>query len=90
MPGEQPASTYPFASNILLFIMQIIITIYGYKSSFTMRMVTSFLGLAGFMIAVPYFANEGGGFAYDSVFILCLFYGFFAGICLCTVFQMGA
>ena len=86
MPDEQPASTYPFASNILLFIMQIVITIYGYRLSFTIRMVTSFLGLAGFMIAVPYFANEGGKLAYTSVFVLCLIYGFFAGICMCSVF----
>ena len=86
MPDEQPANAYPFACNILLFIMQIIITIYGYKFSFTLRMVTSFFGLACFMIAVPYFANEGGKFAYNSVFILCLIYGFFAGICMCTVF----
>ena len=86
MPDNQPASTYPFAANILLFTMQIITVIWGFKMSFSVRLVFSFVGLTAFMIAVPFFANAGGKFAYYSVFVLCLIYGFFAGINQCSVF----
>ena len=80
MPNNQPASTYPFAANILLFIMQIATVVWGFNSSFSVRLVSTFLGLAAFMVAVPFFANAGGSFAYYSVFVLCLIYGLFAGV----------
>ena len=44
--------------------------------------------MAAFLIAVPFFANVGGGFAYYSVFTLSLIYGLFNGICQSSVFQM--
>ena len=81
MPDNQPGSTYPFAANILLFIMQVMTVIYGFKISFSLRLVSTFLGLAAFLIAVPLFANVGGTFAYYSVFVLCLIYGLFCGVC---------
>ena len=86
MPDYQPASTYPFAANILLCFMQVMTVIYGFKISFSVRLVTTYLGLAAFLVAVPFFADVGGKFAFTSVFILCLIYGFFCGICQCTVF----
>ena len=81
MPDNQPASTYPFAANILLFFMQIMTVIYGFKISFSVRLVITFLALAAFLIAVPFFANVGGSFAFYSCFTLCLIYGLFCGVC---------
>ena len=69
--------------------MQIMTVIYGFKISFSVRLVTTYLALAAFLVAVPFFADVGGKFAYYSVFTLCLVYGLFCGVCQCTVFQMG-
>ena len=80
MTGYQPASTYPFAVNILLFMMQIVTVIWGSKISFSSRLIVSFTGMGVYLIAVPFFANVGGSFAYYSVFALCLVYGFFSGV----------
>ena len=40
------------------------------------------------MIAVPFCANAGNGFAFYSVFVLALIYGLFNGICQSSIFQM--
>ena len=60
MSGYQPASTYPFAVNILLFVMQIVTVIWGSRFSFSFRLILSFTGMGVFLIAVPFFANVGG------------------------------
>ena len=74
---------------MLLFVVQVIVVVYGLRTSFTLRIVTSFIGLAFFLIAVPFMANAGGGFAFWSVFGLCMVYGVFDGCVLTTIFQMG-
>ena len=80
MPEYKPASSYPFASNVFLFVMQVVTVIYGFEYSFTARLVPTFLGLAAFLVAVPFCADIGGTTAYYSVFALCLVYGFLCGI----------
>ena len=81
MPEHKPASSYPFAINIFLFTMQVVTVIYLYRVSFSLRLIPTFLGLAAYMIAVPFCADIGGATAYYAVFGLCLACGFFCGIC---------
>ena len=85
MPNHQPANTYPFAINIFLFTMQVVTVIYLPRVSFTLRLVPTFLGLAAYLMSVPFCADIGGATAYYSVFGLCLVCGFFCGICQCSV-----
>ena len=69
--------------------MQVVTVIYLPRVSFTLRLVPTFLGLAAYLMSVPFCADIGGATAYYSVFGLCLVCGFFCGICQCSVFQMG-
>ena len=56
--------------------------------SFTVRLEFSLVGLAFFLVAVPFLANKGGQFAFYSVFIMCFSYGFFSGIFQTSIYQM--
>ena len=90
MPGYFPASTYPFAINSCLGVMQIILVIYGQNLSNTTKLVPSFILTGVIMLILPYLANIGGSTAYWSCFFALIVLGAFQGATQGTVFTMAA
>ena len=90
MTGYLPASTYPFAVNFCVGLIQIVLVVYGSKISNTMRLVPCFIIVGIIMVILPFLANIGGAVAYWSCFSILVFLGIFYGAAQGTVFAMAA
>ena len=90
MPGFLPASTYPFAINSFLGVVQIVLVIYGQNITNTIKLVPSFIMTGVIMMILPFLANIGGSTAYWSCFVILIFLGAFQGATQGTVFAMAA
>ena len=90
MPGYLPASTYPFAVNSTVGLIQIILVVYGAKISNTMRLIPCFIIVGIIMVILPFLADMGGAAAYWSCFGTLILLGIFYGATQGTVFAMAA
>ena len=75
MPGYLPASTYPFAVNSTVGLIQIILMVYGAKISNTMRLIPCFIIVGIIMVILPFLANMGGATAFWSCFCTLILLG---------------
>lgn len=81
MPAKYaPASTYPFAVNILLFASQIFMITTGDKFTYTQRILSSLTVLIVILAVIPYLAILPLGYNYWAVFVILIPFGAFSGL----------
>lgn len=88
MPGYSPQTVYPFAVKGLLVISQMWVIVYGWKYSYTLRIVSTFMITAIVMLLVPLLAHMQNGAGFWSVFFMLFFFGIVSGICQASIFSI--
>ena len=80
MPAKYaPASTYPFAVNLLLVFVQIFVVTTGDKFTYSKRFFIAATGLAAIVLVLPYLVQLPYGVNYWVVFAIFIPYGGFSG-----------
>jgi len=85
-----PASTYPFAVNVLLVASQVVIITTGDKYTYTKRILFSLTFLAIIIAVIPYLATLPEGYNYWVVFAVLVPFGALSGVLQGTIYTMAA
>lgn len=82
MPGDDPASVYPFGNFVLVTLSQISLLFLGDALTWSQRVVISFAGATLILFLIPFLAaiQQPVGLNFWIIFIALIPFGAFAGI----------
>ena len=92
MPGDDPASVYPFGNFVLVTLAQISLLFLGDGLTWTQRVVISFAVATAILFMIPFLAaiQQPAGLNFWIIFIVLIPFGAFSGVAQGTVFTMSA